>query len=76
MIWSRVEVTWTLARRFSVARLRAARGDLWMSGDNGGMGKNDSSDGRLGSGGPVTCIRPFFPWFLGRLVLESAGKVG
>ena len=47
-----------------------------MSGDNGGMGKNDSSDGRLGSGGPVTCIRPFFPWFLGRLVLESAGKVG
>lgn len=47
-----------------------------MSGDDGGMGKNDSPDGHLGLGGPVTCIRPFVPSLLARPVLESVEKVG
>ena len=47
-----------------------------MSGDGGGMGKNDSPDGRLGLGGSVTCIRLFVPSLFGRLVLGSVGKVG
>jgi hypothetical protein len=45
-----------------------------MSGDDGGMGKNDSPDGRLGLGGSVTCICPFVPSFFGRLVLESVAS--
>jgi len=48
-----------------------------MSGDDGdgGMGRNDSPDDRLGSGGSVTCTRLFVPPFLGSPVLESVERV-
>jgi len=64
-----------LACRLSLARLRAGRGDLWMSGDDGGMGKNDSSDDHLDSVGSVTCTRLFVPPLLGSPVLESVEKL-
>lgn len=76
MIRSKLELISTLAQRFSSVRLREAGGDLWRSGDNAGMGKNESSDDRLGLGDSATCSRLFFPSLVGRLMLEIEGKVG
>jgi len=47
-----------------------------MSGDNAGLDRDESSDGRLGLGGSLTCIRPLVPSLLGRLALAGEGKVG
>ena len=67
-------VTSTLARRFSIARLRGVRGDpLGWFGDTGVGGDEDSND-RLGLGDSVTCPPLFVASVLG--LLGSWGERG
>jgi len=71
-----VEVTSTLAKRFSLVRLRGVWGALWELGDNAGAGTNKSADSRLGFGSSATRICLFDPPLLGLLVLGCEGEVG